>query len=175
MNDLNSQSLDDVASHSMVVSDIAEFRIHALADIDRERAACMETAPLRRVDGTRHIANEDNTLALVFNRGVGDGDGREQGFGVWMQGVGVKRIAIRQFDDLAKVHNGNTVGNVPHDGKVMRDKKIGEIEFRLQFFEKVDDLRLNGNVECADRLVADDEVGLDGERSRNSNTLALTA
>jgi hypothetical protein len=32
----------------------------------------------------------------------------------------------------------------------------------LQFFEQVDDLRLNGHVEGADWFVADDKIGLNG-------------
>ena len=57
----------------------------------------------------------------------------------------------------------------------MRDEKVGQVEFLLQVLEQVDDLRLNRNVECRDRLVANDELGVQRERSRDPNALTLAA
>ena len=45
----------------------------------------------------------------------------------------------------------------------------------LQVLQQVDDLRLDGDVERRDRLVADDEVGLDGERAGDADALSLAA
>src|SRR5256885_10623543 len=47
--------------------------------------------------------------------------------------------------------------------------------FRSEVLEEVDDLRLDRDVERRDRLVADDERGLHGERPRDAHALALSA
>ena len=45
----------------------------------------------------------------------------------------------------------------------------------LQVLQQVDDLRLDRDVERGDRLVADDEVGLGGQRAGDADALALAA
>jgi hypothetical protein len=54
---------------------------------------------------------------------------------------------------------------VADDGEVVRDEEIREVEVALEPFEQVDDLSLDRDVEGRDRLVADDEVGVQGERT----------
>ena len=51
------------------------------------------------------------------------------------------------FDDLAQVHDGDSVRDVADDGEVMGDEDVGEVEFLLQVGEQVDYLGLNGDVE----------------------------
>ena len=50
-----------------------------------------------------------------------------------------------------------------------------QAELALEVLQKVDDLRLDGDVERGDRLVADDQRGLEGERPRDADALALAA
>ncbi len=47
--------------------------------------------------------------------------------------------------------------------------------FCLQVLEQVDDLRLDRHVERGHRLVGDDELGVDRERARDADALALAA
>ena len=49
------------------------------------------------------------------------------------------------------------------------------MRFFLKILEHIDDLRLNGDIERGDRLIADDELGIDRKRSRDTDSLALTA
>jgi hypothetical protein len=55
------------------------------------------------------------------------------------------------------------------------DKQVGESELHLEVLEEVDDLGLDGDVECRDRLVTDDEIGVDGEGAGDADALALPA
>ena len=64
---------------------------------------------------------------------------------------------------------------MPHDAEVVRDEEHGEVELAAQAQEQVDDLRLDRNVERGDRLVADEEVRLHGERAGDGDALALPA
>jgi hypothetical protein len=43
-----------------------------------------------------------------------------------------KRICGSALYDLAKVHNGDLMGEVPHGSEVMADQKVGHIERFLQ-------------------------------------------
>ena len=60
-------------------------------------------------------------------------------------------------------------------GEVVGDEQVGEPEVVLELVEEVEDAGLDGDVEGADRLVEDDEVGLQGERAGDADPLALAA
>ena len=92
-----------------------------------------------------------------------------------MKWIVVDLICISQLNHLAKVHNSNTVGNMSDDQKIMCDEQIGQSQFLLQFIKHVDNLRLDGNIQRRYRLVADDEFGIDSQRSCNTDTLSLSA
>ena len=62
-----------------------------------------------------------------------------------------------------------------HHGQIVSDEKVGQPQGRLELLQQVDDLGLDRDVQRADRLVADDEIGLAGQRPGNGNTLALAA
>ena len=47
------------------------------------------------------------------------------------------------FDDLAEVHHGDSVADVANHRQIVRDENICKVEFFLEFFEKVNDLRLH--------------------------------
>ena len=54
--------------------------------------------------------------------------------------------------------------------------KIGQPEALLEIFcSRLDDLRLDRDVERRHRLVADDQIGIDGQRAGDADTLALPA
>ena len=87
----------------------------------------------------------------------------------------IEVLLRRDLDDLAEIHHGDAVAQVPDHRKIVRDEDVGEAEAVAQRLEQVDDLRLDRDVERRDRLVADDEVRLRRERARNADALALAA
>ena len=64
---------------------------------------------------------------------------------------------------------------MPDDREVVGDEDIGQAEAALQVHHQVDDLRLHRHVERRDRLVADDQPRLDGQRPGDADPLALAA
>ena len=92
-----------------------------------------------------------------------------------MQRVFEQRFARRVFHDLAQVHHGDLVAEVLHHAEVVRDEEVGQAELLLQRAQQVEDLRLDGDIERRDRLVADHQLGLGRERPRDADTLALPA
>ena len=89
--------------------------------------------------------------------------------------LAVERLPVRNLDHLAQIHNGNAIRNVLHDGEVVSNEEISSTELILKLLQQVQNLGLNGNVKCRDRLVADDQLGLQSERAGNADTLTLTA
>ncbi len=57
----------------------------------------------------------------------------------------------------------------------MRDEQVGQPHLLLQILKHVDDLCLNGNVQCRDRLVADDKLRVHSQCTGNADALTLTA
>ena len=56
----------------------------------------------------------------------------------------------------------------------MSDEQVGQAEFAPQVQEQVQDLRLDGDVERRDRLVADDELRTQRQSPGDADALALT-
>ena len=70
---------------------------------DLAEAAGMEAAAGRGIDGAGHHAFQDDARSTVFL--VHDGDGRQQGLGVRMLGVGEEVFGRCLLDNLAQVHH----------------------------------------------------------------------
>ena len=47
---------------------------------------------------------------------------------------------------MAEVHDGDAVREVFDHGEIVGDEEIGESELALEFFEQIDDLRLDGDI-----------------------------
>ena len=107
--------------------------------------------------------------------GVGDGHGREERLRVGVGRPLVDVRAVADLDDLAQVHDGDPVRDVPHHGQVVRNEEEGDAELVLQVVEQVDDAGLNRHVEGGDRLVEDQQLGLEHEGPGDADALALAA
>jgi len=70
-----------------------------------------------------------------------------------------------QFHNLPEIHDHHAMADVFHDRQIVRDKKISHAALLLQVLQQVDDLRLNGNIQRADRFVANDQLRFYGERA----------
>ena len=79
----------------------------------------------------------------------------------------------RHLDDLAEIHDRDTVRHVLDNREIMTDEEQRQAKF--PHLKQIDDLRLDGDVERRDRLVADDQVRLRRERPCDADALALSA
>ena len=57
--------------------------------------------------------------------------------------------------------------------EIVGDEQVREIELGLKLLEQVHDLRLDRDVERRDGLVADEELGVQGQRACEADPLAL--
>ena len=62
-----------------------------------------------------------------------------------------------------------------NDQQIMSDKQIRHAQLVLQFLEHIYHLRLNGHIQCRNRLVTDDKLRVYRECSCNTDTLSLSA
>ena len=92
-----------------------------------------------------------------------------------MPRVAVKRVFGCGLDDFSQIHHGNVICYVAHHCQVMTDKEVGKGKLGLEIGEQIDDLRLNGHVKRGDRLVANNQAGIECQRTGNSDALTLTA
>ena len=92
-----------------------------------------------------------------------------------MTGIAKERSGGSCLHDAAEIHDGDTIADVLHDPQVVRDEEIGKTALRLNVFQQVDDLRLDRDVECGDRLVCDDQRRVESEGTGDGEALSLAA
>ena len=92
-----------------------------------------------------------------------------------MQGMLINGLGICQLHHLTQIHYGNSVGNMTNYQKIVGNKQIGQTQLLLQVVKHIDNLSLDGNVQCRNRFVTDDELRVNCQRTGNADTLPLTA
>src|SRR5439155_23277839 len=127
----------------------------------------------RGVNGAGYFARQPDALPLRFR--IRDRHRRQQRFGVGVPRRDIKRAGRRHLDDATEIHHRNALADVFDHREIMGDKEISQPEFLLQILQQIDDLGLDRHVQRRHRLIADDQLGLDGERARDADALALAA
>ena len=79
------------------------------------------------------------------------------------------------LDDASPLHHRHLVADLRRDAQVVGDEQHGEAEARADFREQRQHLRLYRDIEGRHCLVGHQQIGLDGERARNADALALAA
>ena len=92
-----------------------------------------------------------------------------------MRGRREETVGRSGLHDSPDIHDRDAVADVPHETKIVRDEKIGQLQFRLQLHQQVDHLGLHRDVEGRDGLVRDHERRVERERAREADALSLSA
>ena len=87
----------------------------------------------------------------------------------------IERLGIRQLDDPSQIHHRNPIRDVFDHRQIVGDEDDGEVHLPLQAEQQVDDLGLHRDIEGRDRLVAHQQLGLEGDGAGDADPLALTA
>ena len=103
------------------------------------------------------------------------GNRREKRFCVRVQRFGEQLLGWTCLDELAQIHDADVVRNMTDNRHIMRDKHIGDAQLILQIHQQVENLRLNGDVQCRYRLITDDELGIQCQCAGNADTLTAAA
>lgn len=138
-------------------------------------AAGGEGAAFGGIEGGGGLAGEGDVGALLFCDGVNQRRRSQEVLGVGVE-RGVKdELCGAGFDKMAQIHDGDLGGDVSDHFEVVGDKEVGEAELFLEAKEEGGNLGLDGGVEGGERLVADEEVGLEGQGAGNGDALSLSA
>jgi len=99
----------------------------------------------------------------------------QQALGVGMLRMDDNLLGRAELDQLALLRDRDTVGQVTHHAEVVRDEQVGQAELLAKLLQQDENLGLNRDVKRGDRLVQDDERGLNGERAGNADALTHPA
>ena len=93
--------------------------------------------------------------------------------------VGVRHITGAQssrsdgLDNMALLHDGNTVAELRHHSQIMRYEQVRHTSLFTDMDEEAQYLGLHRHIERRSGLVQQQELGLQGQGTGNTNTLAL--
>ena len=102
----------------------------------------------------------------------GDGDGGDQGLGIGMEGFPEDLLCIPLFHHPSQIHHRHPLCEESYHAQVVGDEKIGEAAFPLELGQEPDYLGLHGDIQGGDRLIADNDLGVQGEGAGAGEPLA---
>ena len=82
-----------------------------------------------------------------------------------------ERIAGGDFDDGAEIHDRNRRADEFHDTQVVADEQVGQPQVALEVGEQIEDLRLDRDVECRDRLIRNQYRRIERQCARDAEAL----
>lgn len=89
--------------------------------------------------------------------------GGQQFAGVLLLRIEEDFVGVAVFDNPARLHHRNAIGEVADDGQVMGDEEHGQAEVGLQATQEIEDLGLDRNVERGHRFIGNDDARLRGQ------------
>src|SRR3989442_4724777 len=135
----------------------------------------METASTRRVDRTWYVAREHDALPAVAVAHLRDRHRREKRLCIGMHRALIEPVGRGELDDLSQIHHGDPIGDVTDNTQVVCDEDVGEAEAFLELIQQIQDLGLDRYVERGYRLIGDDKLRVERQRSCEADPLALAS
>jgi len=117
----------------------------------------VEATARRRINRGWDLAGEQDRLSIALHDRVRNRYRAEERLRIWVLVMLVNVCSVRDLNHLAEVHDGDSVRKVSHHGQVVGNEQVCELELALEVLKEVDDLGLDGNVQCRNGLVAHDE------------------
>ncbi len=133
-------------------------------------AAGVEPAAIRDPGGVGGLAREHDRLESFCLR-----HHREQCLGVGMLRRGHDLLGRAHLEDATEIHHRHPVGDVPGQAEVVGDDDQRQTQFVAQPQQQGEDLAADRRVKARHRLVGDDDLRVEDERSRDHHPLALPA
>ena len=147
-------------------------RVDLPADVLRERASGVEATAGRDRVGGRHLRGHPR----IGDPGAVEARVRlQQHLRVWMARVGEDVGGRPGLDDPPEVHDRHPVSEPRDHRELVGDEDHRQAEVAADLLEQRQELRLDRDVERADRLVGDQQPGVDRQRAGDRHPLALAA
>src|SRR6185295_7831916 len=142
-------------------------------DAERIRAARMKGAATWDADQARRLPRDGVESFAAW--GIEPRQRLEEAPCVWVLRRfedGFERPSLR---DAARVHHRHFVRRLCHDAEVVSDEDDSGPAFVLERADQIEDLSLDGDVECGRGLVRDQDLRIEHERDRDHDALAHPA
>lgn len=162
-----------MAGGKLIRRHLAQLRRDGLALFNGVRTAGLETAPGLGVHDLRRFAGIDRGEFVKGRAGIRNRG--QQELGVGMSRVGQKLLGRADLDDVAGVHDDDSVSDVSGRSEVVGDVEDGDAFASAKIGHEVEDADANGDVEHRDRLVGENEFGTEHQCLSETNPLALAA
>ena len=135
----------------------------------------LQQARLDREPDLEIVGFDDDGAAFVGLGRIALRLGVDQVARVGMLRIGEDLFHLAFLDDLAGLHHIYALGHLADDAQVVGDEQHGHAHLFAQIGEKLQDLRLDGDIEGGGRFVGDQQFGLVGERHGDHHALTLAA
>jgi hypothetical protein len=136
------------------------------------RASWMKAAAAGKISGTRNVAgNGLETVRMAAERW----DRSNQSACVGMFGTLQNFVGGSEFDDLARIHDCDLIGDFCDEAQVVRDQEDRHAQAIFQIAQEVEDLRLDRDVERGGGFVGHEKFGFRGEGHRDHDALLHAA
>ncbi len=83
-----------------------------------------------------------------------------------------KCLDIGFFHDMPGIHHDDALADLGHNAKVVGDQQDRHAEFRLEPGQEIEDLGLDGDIQCRRRFVGDEQSRVTGKRHRDHRALS---
>jgi len=125
----------------MLASHIGELWFPGHTLIRFHKATSREDTTRRQIDRALDTPSQNKGLLLMVR--IRCRDSRDQRLRVRMEGIRVNFLCLCQFDNLAQVHDRNTVTDVVDQIQIMGYQEISQTEMPLEVFHQINDLGLD--------------------------------
>ena len=143
------------------------------ATLRGKRAACPKIAPRLGVDEIRQLAPDgDQSLGRIGTdaRQCGEEPAR-----IGMARFGQHRPGRARLDHAPGVEHRDALANAVDDAEIMAHQQHRETAPRTQIFQKIEDLRLDGDIEGRRGFIEQQQFRLGCERGRDHHALLHAA
>jgi len=131
----------------------------------------MKTASRRDLNVAGHIPFQQGLPFLP--QGVREWCRSDEGLAVGMKGTAVQGTTVTHFHDPAKIHHRDPIADMPDHIEGMGDEQVGEIELSLKPDQQVEDLGLDGHIQCGHRFIGNHQFRVHRQRPRHADPLPL--
>ena len=118
----------EMTGHEMAEYDFLQWGRLQCARCKRVWAAGMEATTAGRIARARHFPLQERARSPRLDRAVGHRHGGEQRLRIGMKRIVVKAVLGRDLDDLAQIHDGDAVAQMPDDCQIMGHEQISQPE-----------------------------------------------
>ena len=150
-----------------------EARLIREAPGDRVAAPGSKGATVEYVDHLGGPTGDGHQSGVAGS--VDAGDGLQQGLCVGVTHFGEQGCRWRFFHGVTGIHDHDLVGPALDHPQVVGDEDHGHAPGPTEVVEEVEDVLLDGHVECCGRFVGDQEAGTAGQGHGDHDTLAEPA